>query len=725
MICRAIKYAFLQSLAAGLVLLIFTIPVFGESVYMAGSELPHAYINRDGTVFLALADIQGTLGISVIYDGQRLLVGGTINGSLSVDPDSEVVNIGGRLAVNFDKRVFQEDGIWYVPQEFMERVLGIKPVLEPVTGELFLYPMVVSIIPADGAIRIKSSMQPDIQPFELIEPSRRVIDFNGAWLDGQPIEIAGSEVGIESLALLRASQFSFDPPIARVVLEWEGDEAPRHTIYPDNKILTVLINSTGSTPAGGASANLLDTGEGTFVEIEVSGHPATTEQEPPVTESAEADVVTPDPQEPQDSVVDGAIFDGADGPEIIVPPVPELGGNPGSDEFPEGAEDWPLTELGWTFEFELAADGGLEIVIDTPSFEDISEFTLAGNGMRLVVDLLGTYIPGGERRLDGIGDIEQVRVAQFQPSTTRIVFDITRVVAYEVEDDPEEGTIIVRLLSGDLSGKTFVIDPGHGGEDPGAIQFGLAEKDLNLEMAFYLKEFLEAHGARIVMTRETDVYISLARRVEIAQQVQPDFFISIHNNSTEEPTAIQGAMILYDGDKEPEQGLLPLYRLIHRGIAARTGVPGLGPVPDSRGLYIFRYIEDVPAFFVEGAFLSNQIDHARLADPSRAYARNIMAGVMDGVLAYYTGRDLPPVVRPVYAEDIETGVFDLAGRPIVLPGSDVDNASAGEGSAWDTPGEISDDDSGGGEDSEESVADDEEETDRDRLRGRGAYRYEE
>jgi len=85
-----------------------------------------------------------------------------------------------------------------------------------------------------------------------------------------------------------------------------------------------------------------------------------------------------------------------------------------------------------------------------------------------------------------------------------------------------------------LSGLTIVVDPGHGGSDPGALGIlgsRYAEKNVNLDTALILKKNLESYGATVVMTRITDTYISLQERLSMSRKIQPDLFISIHSNS--------------------------------------------------------------------------------------------------------------------------------------------------------------------------------------------------
>ncbi|MDD5504401.1 MAG: N-acetylmuramoyl-L-alanine amidase [Candidatus Omnitrophica bacterium] len=80
--------------------------------------------------------------------------------------------------------------------------------------------------------------------------------------------------------------------------------------------------------------------------------------------------------------------------------------------------------------------------------------------------------------------------------------------------------------------KRIVLDPGHGGKDPGAVgQNGLREKDIVLDIAKGIKRYLEAGGLDIRLTRDKDIFISLWKRADIANKYEADFFISIHANA--------------------------------------------------------------------------------------------------------------------------------------------------------------------------------------------------
>jgi len=79
--------------------------------------------------------------------------------------------------------------------------------------------------------------------------------------------------------------------------------------------------------------------------------------------------------------------------------------------------------------------------------------------------------------------------------------------------------------------RTIVLDAGHGGRDPGTSHYGLREKHLALDIAKRLRRSLEASGLSVVMTRETDTFIPLSGRPEIANRIGADLFVSVHINA--------------------------------------------------------------------------------------------------------------------------------------------------------------------------------------------------
>ncbi|MDP3804360.1 MAG: N-acetylmuramoyl-L-alanine amidase, partial [Candidatus Omnitrophota bacterium] len=82
--------------------------------------------------------------------------------------------------------------------------------------------------------------------------------------------------------------------------------------------------------------------------------------------------------------------------------------------------------------------------------------------------------------------------------------------------------------------KTIIIDPGHGGKDPGAIsgRFRIKEKGLTLAISKKLKNILERHGIKVIMTRDDDTFIPLPKRSAIANKSGADLFVSVHINAS-------------------------------------------------------------------------------------------------------------------------------------------------------------------------------------------------
>ena len=114
----------------------------------------------------------------------------------------------------------------------------------------------------------------------------------------------------------------------------------------------------------------------------------------------------------------------------------------------------------------------------------------------------------------------------------RFVVDLTQTNSSKTQTKASTNTQTVKKK------KIIVLDPGHGGRDPGAIsRSGKYEKDLVLKMAKETKEFLEKAGYKVVLTRSKDVFISLRGRIKKAHEANGDLFISIHADSAKNSSA--------------------------------------------------------------------------------------------------------------------------------------------------------------------------------------------
>ena len=163
------------------------------------------------------------------------------------------------------------------------------------------------------------------------------------------------------------------------------------------------------------------------------------------------------------------------------------------------------------------------------------------NPDRLYFDVKGSVIKKELKTNLPIGNgmLKSVRAAQFNENTVRVVLDLEKVKDFKMMtlEDPVRIIIDVYGISSQplvSSKKRIVIDPGHGGHDPGAIgPKKLCEKDVVLDIALKLKKILsEDPGIEVFLTRDRDVFIPLVERTAIANSKNADLFVSVHANAS-------------------------------------------------------------------------------------------------------------------------------------------------------------------------------------------------
>lgn len=165
-----------------------------------------------------------------------------------------------------------------------------------------------------------------------------------------------------------------------------------------------------------------------------------------------------------------------------------------------------------------------------------------------------------------------------------------------------------KIIEKPIPKTTIVIDPGHGGNDPGAISDrGEKEKDYTLDISLKLKKLLENAGKKVILTRSSDETVSLPRRVEIANSSQADLFISIHLNAFSRPYA-NGIETYYH---KPIDKALAVY--LHKEMAKSFGLRNNG-IKEAR-MYVNRYAE-MPTALVEPLYISNPREYHLINDNS-------------------------------------------------------------------------------------------------------------
>ncbi len=337
------------------------------------------------------------------------------------------------------------------------------------------------------------------------------------------------------------------------------------------------------------------------------------------------------------------------------------------------------------------------IVVDVGNLREFSSAELKEPD-RIYVDIYQARlnpILHGKTFYEKCDYLKEIRIAQKSPTTVRVVaeLDFGKVERYQVfplfdpfrvviDIFPREaapaakspqppqptpsGYSMARQLG--LGIQTVVIDPGHGGQDPGCIsRRGSREKDIVLDVGLELKSLLTTgKGLDVVMTRESDIYIPLENRTVIANQKKADLFISIHANAhrNRKRQGVETFFLNFSPDPQVNE------------IAARenaTSAKTIGEMKDtimkivrnskiveSRDLaekiqknlvkYIsqkYGHVQDLgvkggpfwvliggemPSVLVEISHLSNPQEEERLRSP--AYRKQVARGIYEGILEY-------------------------------------------------------------------------------------------
>ena len=170
-----------------------------------------------------------------------------------------------------------------------------------------------------------------------------------------------------------------------------------------------------------------------------------------------------------------------------------------------------------------------------------------------------------------------------------------------------------------------LIDPGHGGKDPGAIGLaGLQEKDVILPISKQIMEILKKQGVQVVITRDSDYFVDLAPRVAIAERVDADLFVSIHANSMPANRSdISGLETYYFSSGER------LARTIHSSVLRNINIRDRG-VRKAR-FYVLRK-SSMPSVLVEVGFVTGREDSPRLG--TSAYQNQMADAIARGILQY-------------------------------------------------------------------------------------------
>jgi N-acetylmuramoyl-L-alanine amidase len=321
---------------------------------------------------------------------------------------------------------------------------------------------------------------------------------------------------------------------------------------------------------------------------------------------------------------------------------------------------------------------------------------VTGKPPRIYIDMEHAVLPRGIDNSLAIRDglLQQARIAQYNSNTVRLVLDmeslkdstakalenpsrlvvdiygegqVAAIPGHGSAELPDSTEVLPLSKQLGLRIKRIVLDPGHGGKDPGAIgPGGLREKDVVLSLARRIKPRLEAMGYEVLLTRDTDVFVELPDRARFANNNKADLFVSIHTNASKnrkvrgietyflgvardrqssETAMLENAVSDANALSDLEQILYSLMsqeNMLHSSILAETvqdamygklngiygSVKNLGV--KQAPFYVLSKT-DMPAVLIETSFISNSSEERLLSrnDFRDSLSESITRGIID------------------------------------------------------------------------------------------------
>jgi N-acetylmuramoyl-L-alanine amidase len=323
----------------------------------------------------------------------------------------------------------------------------------------------------------------------------------------------------------------------------------------------------------------------------------------------------------------------------------------------------------------------VRLVFDLKEEVNPQVFTLApiaGYQHRLIFDLYPVTAPDPIAALIQKGEWARELPKDLQPPMAELPPELKAPPTTErppaIAESKQEKSAVTRMI-------TIALDPGHGGEDPGAVgRGGSREKDVVLAIAKRLKAKIEQQpNMRVMLTRDGDFFVPLHVRVQKARKVQADLFVSIHADAWVEPTArgssvfvlsekgasstaarwlankensadLIGGVNIKSHDRQLAHVLLDLsttaqisdsLKLGKAVLAEISGINRLHKAGVEQAGFAVLKAPDIPSILIETAFISNPEEEAKLKDDG--YQDQMADAVMKGIRKYFAKN--PPIVK--------------------------------------------------------------------------------
>jgi N-acetylmuramoyl-L-alanine amidase len=330
----------------------------------------------------------------------------------------------------------------------------------------------------------------------------------------------------------------------------------------------------------------------------------------------------------------------------------------------KGVKDVPISDgLLTTARVGQHRPDVVRVVLDVENIKDYKVFSLS-DPFRIVIDVKGERKTEFTKPVETISTLPPGKVRE--PGVSGTTVSVEKPATTVTAGEKSEGKAPPKFKPGRI--RRIVVDPGHGGHDPGAIGAGKTmEKDIVLAMGLKLAERLRSElGMDVVMTRSTDVFIPLEERTAIANKINADLFISIHanaslnrrttgietyylnlaktdkakqlaarenNTSLEKVSVLQGVLFdLMANSKINDSAHLA--DEVQKGTVKRVGgrYPAIRNNGVKQGPFYVLVGATMPSILVETAFISNEAEEKNLNDTT--YQETTVEGIVDGVRNY-------------------------------------------------------------------------------------------
>ncbi|NPV80986.1 MAG: AMIN domain-containing protein [Firmicutes bacterium] len=250
---------------------------------------------------------------------------------------------------------------------------------------------------------------------------------------------------------------------------------------------------------------------------------------------------------------------------------------------------------------------------------------------RLIMDFDDTVVDMPSRKMtveDGV--INRIDVEELDQMKARVTLYLPYYLAHSIRYAEDTEEIVLDMMKSFCWNKKIVVDPGHGGEDPGAIGLtGLREKDVNLDIALRLAKLLEKAGAVSLLTRDADINVLLTDRARLANGSGADVFLSIHANSFLNPEP-NGTETFYM-DNVP--GSSDLANCVHQRLVAALKLKDRNV--KKRDLFVLRTVT-MPSCLVEVAFASNVEEEVLMMSPE--FRGKAALAIFNGLQDFFRNR---------------------------------------------------------------------------------------